>query len=341
MNVLYLFGNGFDVNLGLKTSYKDFYNYLLSNKETILSKIDANIRELMTDIFNDIMKYLSEKDNIINWADFELAMAEFYETKEISHESYVELVDILSYELSIYLETEDQKFKKCISQKEINVDKFYNQLITPHLECPNTVKPDFINMFSNSLNINFITFNYTFTLDYLLENKREFVIESKKHIFNKPIHIHGTLNDNIFIGVDNVNQLKNPKLIPVVQEYPELYFKPQMNVNSQRGADNSAYRLIDNAEVIILFGLSLGDTDLTWWRKIGNWYTGSNKRRIIIFNYDENIKTCRSFPKKAYIERLLYEKILFQLGVNSNGPAEKNRIILINNTNSFMKNMNN
>lgn len=29
MNILYLIGNGFDLNLNLKTSYKDFYNFIL------------------------------------------------------------------------------------------------------------------------------------------------------------------------------------------------------------------------------------------------------------------------------------------------------------------------
>ena len=34
MNILYLFGNGFDLNLGLKTSYTDFYNYYNSLTST-------------------------------------------------------------------------------------------------------------------------------------------------------------------------------------------------------------------------------------------------------------------------------------------------------------------
>ena len=29
MNIVYLFGNGFDRNLGLNTDYKSFYNYYM------------------------------------------------------------------------------------------------------------------------------------------------------------------------------------------------------------------------------------------------------------------------------------------------------------------------
>jgi hypothetical protein len=31
MNILFLIGNGFDLNLGMKTRYVDFYNYYISN----------------------------------------------------------------------------------------------------------------------------------------------------------------------------------------------------------------------------------------------------------------------------------------------------------------------
>lgn len=36
MNVTFLLGNGFDLNLGLLTSYKDFYSYYTKKSQTIL-----------------------------------------------------------------------------------------------------------------------------------------------------------------------------------------------------------------------------------------------------------------------------------------------------------------
>lgn len=40
MNVLWIIGNGFDLNLGLKTGYKDFYNndYSLLDDEVIIKQ---------------------------------------------------------------------------------------------------------------------------------------------------------------------------------------------------------------------------------------------------------------------------------------------------------------
>ncbi len=45
MNILYILGNGFDINLGLKTRYSDFYKYYIG----IESK-DENIRKLKIDV---------------------------------------------------------------------------------------------------------------------------------------------------------------------------------------------------------------------------------------------------------------------------------------------------
>lgn len=60
MNIVYLIGNGFDRNLGLKTSYQDFYQYYQqqpSSTEDILK-----IKQLMK---NEPSEF---------WSDLELAL---------------------------------------------------------------------------------------------------------------------------------------------------------------------------------------------------------------------------------------------------------------------------
>ena len=64
---MYLIGNGFDLNLGLKSSYNDFYGFY-------------KIQE------SDSYPVKNFKDNISNnidkWSDLELALGEY--TKEIN-----------------------------------------------------------------------------------------------------------------------------------------------------------------------------------------------------------------------------------------------------------------
>lgn len=62
MNITFLLGNGFDINFGLKTSYKSFYNYLKKSKirnkliENILSDLEC---ELWSDLELGLGNYLS------------------------------------------------------------------------------------------------------------------------------------------------------------------------------------------------------------------------------------------------------------------------------------------
>ena len=50
MNITYLIGNGFDLNLGLRTRYTDFYDYYLNNTESDtenISKLNALFKDLV------------------------------------------------------------------------------------------------------------------------------------------------------------------------------------------------------------------------------------------------------------------------------------------------------
>ena len=61
-NVLVI-GNGFDLSLGLKTSYKDF--------------IQSNYFSLLVKNNNSLALYLNEKQEINNWVDIEKELTEY------------------------------------------------------------------------------------------------------------------------------------------------------------------------------------------------------------------------------------------------------------------------
>ena len=63
MNVTFLIGNGFDLGIGLKTAYSDFYN--------VYCKSDSNDSLA-------VKKFKSEiQGNYENWSDFEAAFGEY------------------------------------------------------------------------------------------------------------------------------------------------------------------------------------------------------------------------------------------------------------------------
>lgn len=63
MRILYIIGNGFDISLGMKTGYPDFYRYYLS-----FSSKDDDITKLKDCI----------KDNKYEtWADLEIGLGKY------------------------------------------------------------------------------------------------------------------------------------------------------------------------------------------------------------------------------------------------------------------------
>ena len=62
MNILFLIGNGFDLNLGMKTNYNDFYKYYASKQSS-------------SDLIQKLKKEID--GNIENWSDLELALGKY------------------------------------------------------------------------------------------------------------------------------------------------------------------------------------------------------------------------------------------------------------------------
>ena len=125
MKVVYLIGNGFDLNLGLKTSYSDFYTYYLN-----IESNDAQIAQL-----KEHLKY--DKDNkgkYRYWSDLEIAMGEY--TKKFSRREDMEKVyNDLNDNLRDYI----MKIEQDHIQSSIDKDKLKRDLAHPEKylnECP-------------------------------------------------------------------------------------------------------------------------------------------------------------------------------------------------------------
>ena len=94
MNVLYIIGNGFDKAQGMKTSYPEFYHYLMENSD--------NGSNLLQQLKKDI-----DTDKEL-WSDMEEAFGKFtskVETATDLENLYFELSD----NLQEYLKLEDQR----------------------------------------------------------------------------------------------------------------------------------------------------------------------------------------------------------------------------------------
>ena len=273
MNITLILGNGFDINLGLPTQYSYFYKYYLSlksdNKERLIKK------EL--------------KENLPNWADLEMQLGQV-SAKYPNAQTYLDDIDDVSEELTRYMQTVDSL---SVPSLEKAAKIVYDDLcdFTKYLDNP--LKNEMDNFIRNTPNkdevrLSVITFNYTSTFERILEYWRTLPLLGKIKEYAL-FHIHQKLDERgILLGVDNTSQIANGNFRDNYMVKAALV-KPFINASFQSGTDKECEKAISQADIIILFGTSIGKTDQHWWDFIGYRMNESNKRLIYCPYNEEHI----------------------------------------------------
>jgi hypothetical protein len=297
MNITCIIGNGFDLNLGLKTSYKDFYEYY----ERTNSPND-DVRKMKESI----------KANINYWSDLELALGR-YTAKVSDPKTMISIFEDLVNNLNNYLLGVD----KLIPPTNEKIKSFFLQDIAKpesYLERTDWEKMHFFytsNAFQGDTEINIITLNYTQSIEKLLDYQNDKPIKVPFPCFNgrqtnlKNIyHLHHALNDTILLGVNDETQIVN-EAFRKDQTLRELLIKPEANQSLKTGVDNDCTNIIQRTNLFILFGASLGATDKRWWQLISGQLKGNT--RMLLFEYDKDFKEKRELGLE---ERTVKNKFL-------------------------------
>lgn len=301
MNVLFIIGNGFDINIGLKTRYRDFYEYYLK-------------KESKNEIINTFKKNLQE--NIENWSDLELEFGKY--TKELKSINEFDIIfDDLTGNLVEYL----IKIENEIPGKIKGIDRklLFNDLFNPTKYIDNYFK-DVINQYiisnysassSKMEYINIITFNYTQTLEFLLSENEEIQKEIKSNGIEKNVlnieHIHGYLDSRTVIGVNHISQIANENFRKNL-DVTEILVKPSYNEELRHNVDTKCKNFINKSDIFYIFGSSIGESDRLWWNLIIN-KLKSSASKVVIF---ENAPYATDLPehKLVRIRRKLKQRFL-------------------------------
>lgn len=276
MNITFFIGNGFDLNLGLKTGYRDFLN--------------AYIKEGHSNALTD-----SIKKDIETWADLERQLGIYAGT--ISPEKADEFfnnIDELESSLTQYLK-EVSSSKLIVEQ---NGGNEFKERITGFVRyLPIREQEHFkviIAKVCETIYYSFIDFNYTEYIDQIYAEAKN-VKPFGTHIggstnyhdeIRMPLHIHGYLDDELILGVNDETQIgeTNATPLPVIVEYMS---KPSINDKLGNQKIKQAKTIIDKSLYICVYGMSLGITDKSWWSYIGEWLKGSTDRRLILFMHGD------------------------------------------------------
>ncbi len=296
MSTLFLIGNGFDINCGMKTRYTDVYKKYI--KEESLSD---NIKKFKRAISGDFE----------NWGDFEMAMGK-YAQDLYNEKAFLECVrDFASY-MEEYLIKENNGLKDKLKNEQVYsavIKEFRRSLNDFYTEISHNI--DKIMKQRNAAylgGLEAISFNYTDIFDV-------FWAAVMQNYNNKEIiHIHGILGDGPVFGVDNIEQIKANYNLS--RKGKRGFIKPIFNDEYDEERVNKAKQRIRNALTICTYGMSLGESDLTWRNEIIDWLRNDVDHHLFVYKYSFSKATFSTVPEKLDIEDEAKEQLLYEWGIS-------------------------
>lgn len=312
MNLLFVIGNGFDLQLGLPTSYSDFYKYYISrpSQSEVISRLKGEISQ-----------------NQQNWSDLELALGkisanysdvdtfcEVYDDIQTELQRYLLKLDELMQAGTLTINSDEGSLKIGIQSPEKYFSKEVQESIT------SKYNQFFARDKNYQINVQILSFNYTHTIEYLLSISRlpYYISDRNKMHITHLRHIHRDISpsNSVWLGVDNEAQILNQGF--QTNEAIRLrLIKPEILSESPIVINNIA-QTISDADVICLFGTSLGATDQTWVQKIAEKI--SKGALTMMFLKDDN--TYRTDNAKLVYQRR-YKNVFIEKMNNLGVPIDE------------------
>lgn len=195
MNVTLILGNGFDLNMGLPTSYSDFYQYYIE-ADSPISGVDFI------------------KDQIKNepktWADLEKALGDITAEYSDKVSEFDTVFSNVRNELENYLKAIDEYD---IPKFNIFATRFLHDVLEVDRYLDNKPKREhgkFVNsLHANNVVLNVVNFNYTSTVEKIKNASSSLSFEQRKNQFGNIVHVHQDLNTGTIMGVNDKSQIPN------------------------------------------------------------------------------------------------------------------------------------
>lgn len=306
MNVTFMIGNGFDLRLGMKTRYTDMYDGYISTHS------DNDTIEK----FKNTLK-LDAWQNYQTWGDFEIAMAHHAKNFK-KEEDFISCVRDFRMYMSKHLKNEQNSLIE--KMREYDEYFFADEMVKSLRNFYAGYTPNVSNTINQIGDINFarfrfVTFNYTKILEELL-----YGINSVPYFLqhNQPVHIHGDLDHNVVLGADNISQLGQFPF-EKTKKLERAFIKPEFNLQYDKSRVEDAQFAINQADIICIYGMSLGESDKTWIDKISSWLIGNDSHHLIYYHYSDKNYQVWEIDEKMDEEDELKESLLVKLNI----PLEK------------------
>jgi putative otitis media-associated P41 len=334
MNMLYLIGNGFDLNLGLPTRYSDFFEHYFNNEPQIPQATSQEISQIKK--YKGLLSETIENNaGDQQWKDLEIALGKFS-----SHFSDPKDFRFFYTDINLSL-TNYLKQISPISPTENDIKKLIENILYPEHYLNEREKQTFYKAIrrGNHWEANVISFNYTSSFEQICKDRLSFNTyyrrpsDTEHFSLKRILHIHGSLEENsILLGVDNTKQIDNADFKDN-EDVTDLLVKPQGNKNIGNLIDETCHDLISNADLICLFGLSLGATDQTWWEDIKERFISNSSVVLLYFYHD--LHSGISIKSDGRSKRKARAHIVKALGLEGTEQDYRDRIFVAVNCDMF------
>jgi hypothetical protein len=106
-------------------------------------------------------------------------------------------------------------------------------------------------------------------------------------------HVHGTVDKEMVFGVNDDTQIAYNEIFECENGdiYKNLLIKKSANLSYQENTDAIAAKILNDSQIIYIYGMSIGATDKLWWERICRWMDSNSDHHLIVQNY--------AMPKKG------------------------------------------
>lgn len=106
------------------------------------------------------------------------------------------------------------------------------------------------------------------------------------------INVHGLINNDPILGVNDISQIANESFRKD-GEIVELMVKGEADRKTDHKWRKHACNIIQNSDIVCIYGMSLGDTDLFWWKQLAEWFEKDKNHELVIYCYPDPKKNIR------------------------------------------------
>lgn len=280
LSVTVIVGNGFDLAAGLRTRTTDFMD-AFSNKH---GDDEGPVGSLARQI---------KKEGPETWADFEKKLGEYAATIDETEgdgaaDAALDCKDAIDFDLAEFIAGEDSRitddFVNANADAVMGSIALWYSALQP-LERQSIARSYFANY---TTDVSVVTLNYTSLLPRLFlafgTNGHVAPVGSEQITsirFIRLVQAHGSLEKEPICGVNDVSQIRSDALASN-EAVAKNYVKGKMQELFGSDQAHKATNAIQSSDIVIIYGLSLGETDARWWEEVVKLLRRDSDRYVIL-----------------------------------------------------------